>query len=36
MQKYGYERYKHLSENEKQTLVEYRKKYHKTRKNAAL
>ena len=29
---YGRERYKNLSEDEKNRLVEYRKKYFKTRK----
>ena len=30
------ERYKNLSEDEKQKLVEYRKKYYRMRKNAFL
>ena len=30
----GRERYNNLPENEKQKLVEYRKKYHRMRKNA--
>ena len=33
-QQYGCERYKNLSEDEKQKLVEYRKKYYRMRKNA--
>ena len=33
-QEYGCERYKNLSEDEKQKLVEYRKKYYTMRKNA--
>ena len=33
---YGREHYKNLSENEKQKLVEYRKKYYRMRKNALL
>ena len=32
--KYGREYYKNLSEDEKQKLVEYRKKYYRMRKNA--
>ena len=32
----GRERYKNLSEDEKQKLVKYRKKYYKMRKNALL
>ena len=35
-QQYGRERYKNLSKNEKQKLVEYRKKYHRMRKNSLL
>ena len=35
-QQYGRERYENLSEDEKQTLVEYRKKYYRMRKNATL
>ena len=35
-QQYGRERYKSLSKNEKQKLVEYRKKYHRMRKNSLL
>ena len=35
-QQYGCEKYKTLSEDEKQTLVEYRKKYYKMRKNGFL
>ena len=31
-QQYGCEHYKNLSEDEKQRLVEYRRKYHGTRK----
>ena len=33
---YGRERYTNLAEDEKQKLVEYRKKYYKMRKNAFL
>ena len=33
---YGHERYKSLSKDEKQKLVEYRKKYYRMRKNALL
>ena len=33
---YGCERYKNLSEDENQKLVEYRKKYYRMRKNALL
>ena len=33
---YGHERYKILSEDPKQKLVEYRKKYYKMRKNFLL
>ena len=33
---YGYERYKNLSGDEKQNLVEYRKKYCKIRKKRLL
>ena len=33
---YGRERCKNLSEDEKQNLVEYRKKYYRMRKNAIL
>ena len=33
---YGHGRYKDLSEDEKQKLAEYRKKYYKMRKNALL
>ena len=33
---YGVERYKDLLLDEKQKLVEYRKKYHKMRKNTLL
>ena len=36
MRQYGCERYKKLSEDEKQKLIEYRKKYHRMRKNAIL
>ena len=32
-QQYGCERYKNLTKVEKQKLIEYRMKYHKTRKN---
>ena len=35
-QKYGCEQFKHLPENEKQKLVEYRKENYKMRKNALL
>ena len=35
-QQYGIERYKNLSENKKQKLVEYRKKYYRMGKNALL
>ena len=35
-QQYVCERYKNLSEEKKQRLVEYRKKYYKIRKNALL
>ena len=35
-QQYGRERYKTLSEDEKNKLVEYRKKYYKMRRNALL
>ena len=35
-QQYGHEQCKNLPENEKQNLVEYRKKYYKMRKNALL
>ena len=35
-QQYGLERCKNLSEDEKQKLVEYRKKYNGMRKNALL
>ena len=31
---YGHEHYKNISEDEKHKLVEYRKKYYRTRKNA--
>ena len=33
---YGPERYKNLSKNEKQKLIERRKKYYRMRKNALL
>ena len=33
---YGCERYKNLSKDEKQKLVEYRRKYYELRKNALL
>ena len=33
---YGCEHYKNLSEDEKNKLIEYRKKYHKLRKNILL
>ena len=33
---YGHERYKNLPENEKEKLVEYRKKYYTMRKNIIL
>ena len=33
---YGPKRYKNLSENEKNKLVEYRKKYYRIRKNSLL
>ena len=36
MQQYGCKRYKNLSEKEKQSLVEYRKKYYRMRKNTSL
>ena len=35
-QQYGLERYKNLSEDEKQKLVEYRKKYYRMRENTLL
>ena len=35
-QQYSSERYKNLSEDEKQKPVEYRKKYYRMRKNAVL
>ena len=35
-QQYGHERYKNLSEDVKQKLVDYRKKYYRMRKNALL
>ena len=35
-QQYGCERYKNLSEDVKQKLVEFRKKYYRMRKNAIL
>ena len=35
-QQYGWERYKNFSEDGKQKLVEYRKKYYRMRKNAFL
>ena len=35
-QQYGHERYKKLSEYEKQKLVEYRKKHYKMRENTLL
>ena len=35
-QQYSHERYKNLSENENQKLVEYKEKYYKMRKNALL
>ena len=35
-QQYGCERYKNLPEDEKQELVQNRKKYYKMRKNALL
>ena len=35
-QQYGCERYKNLSEEKKQKLVEYRKKYYRMRKNVIL
>ena len=33
---YGRERYKNFSEDEKNKMVEYRKKYHRIRKSALL
>ena len=33
---YGHERYKNLSEIKENKLVEYRKKYYRTKKNALL
>ena len=35
-QQYGHERYKNLSKDEKQNLVEYRKEYYRMRKNTML
>ena len=36
MQQYGRKRYKNLQEDEKDKLIEYRKKYYKMRKNFLL
>ena len=35
-QQYGHERYKNLSEGEKQKLIDYRKKHYLMKKNASL
>ena len=35
-QQYSHKRYKHIPEDEKQKLVQYRKKYYKKRKNTLL